>query len=306
MYSAGYMKIIVILGVFLVVALFGASARAAIYVKMPDIEGDSAAARSTSTGLQVSAQVAATSSDDAKGNVEVQFKVEEGEKAGPALLEIDTIRGESPDKKPEKESSEKGGTEDINIGVGEMQGAQGAQVVQHNQTDLDFLKGNTVSANAVTVRGWDPKQKQEFLSTVKEHAEVQSGQDLENFAKGVLLEDENIEGLSLNYEKIVINYRSSGKLFGFIPISFTQGVELDTAGENVGRVKVKMPWFSFLMRADVGVETLEEEASKQKDHDKWINIESWSFGERAKMLSTLSNILKTKHDTVKNSIGNIR
>ena len=297
------MKIVTVFSVVsLIVLLNTSSAQAATYMKLGDVKGESMGATSTG-GLQVTTQIAATTSPEAKGKVDIQFKVEEGEKAGPALLEIDTIRGESPDAKPQG-AGEKGGTEDINIGVGELQ--EGAQVVQHNQTDLDFLKGNTVSASAVTVRGWDPKQKQEFLATVKAHAEVQSGQDLENFAKGVLLKDENIEELSLNYEKIVINYRSSGKLFGFIPLSFTQEVELDTAGENVGRVKVKMPWFSFLMRADVGGDDVEEEASKQKDHDKWINIESWSFGERAEALSTLSNILKTKHDTVKNSIGNIR
>src|SRR3989344_6775138 len=150
------------------------------------------------------------------------------EEASDMFLEIKGVEGEAAEGTPGKpkyedikasvggasdEEGEKGGTEDINIGVGELQ-------------------GNAVSVSAVEVRGWDPKEKQEFLATVKAHAQVRSEQDLENFAKGVLLENENMEEISLNFEKITMEHRSSGKLFGFIPISFTQRVELEAEGDD--------------------------------------------------------------------------
>ncbi len=68
------------------------------------------------------------------------------------------------------------------------------------------------------------------------------------------------------------------KLFAIIPINTTATVAID-ANENV---KVKFPWWAFLA------------SGKDKD----------GIGERT--FTAISNILKTKHDTVKNSIGNIR
>ena len=225
-------------------------------------------------------------SEEKKGNVEHEWKVEEGESAAgtpgkPKYEDIKASVGGASD-----EEGEKGGTEDINIGVGELQ-------------------GNAVSVSAVEVRGWDPKQKQEFLATVKAHAQVRSEQDLENFAKGVLLENENKEEISLNFEKITMEHRSSGKLFGFIPISFTQRVELEAEGDDAGRVKVKMPWFSFLLKADVPAEDIETEAEASISANLGNN-ENWDFGGQAEIIATISNVLKTRHDTVKNSVGNIR
>ena len=179
------------------------------------------------------------------------------------------------------------------------------RVFQNNQSDLDFLRGNAVSVSAVEVRGWDPEQKQEFLATVKAHAQVQSGEDLENFARGVLLENENMEEIALNFEKITLKHRSSGRLFGFIPISFMQRVELDAEGDDAGRVKVKMPWFSFLMRADVSAGDIEEEAQASIGGNLGNN-ENWDFGARAEIIASISNILKTRHEAAMNAIRNLK
>ena len=156
--------------------------------------------------------------------------------------------------------------------------------------------------SAREMRGWDPKQKQEFLATVKAHAEVQSGQDLENFARGVLLQDENVEELAVEEEKLVVKYLSRGKFLGFIPLSFTQTVELDTDGDDMGRVKVRMPWFAFLLRADVSAEELENELGI---NEKWMRA-SWNAAEIAEAFNILTSVLKTKHDTAMAAIQNIR
>jgi type VI protein secretion system component Hcp len=87
-----------------------------------------------------------------------------------------------------------------------------------------------------------------------------------------------VEQISLNVEKIKTKVAQEVRLFGIIPVRATATVEIDA--EN--RVKVKYPWWSFL--------------ASGKDAE--------GLGER--IFTTLSNVLKTKHDTVKNAIGNVR
>lgn len=93
------------------------------------------------------------------------------------------------------------------------------------------------------------------------------------------LEDDDLpaESVSLNFEKIETKLRQEVRLFGFIPLSAPVTVEIDAEE----RVTVKFPWWAFL--------------ASGKDE---------SLGE--KVFSSISNVLKTKHDALKNAIGNIR
>lgn len=86
------------------------------------------------------------------------------------------------------------------------------------------------------------------------------------------------ETMSLNYEKIKTTARQSVKLFGFIPMTVVATVEVDAQGG----VEVAYPWWAFLATG--------------KDAD--------SLGTR--IVTALSNVLKTKHDVLKNAIGNVR
>lgn len=167
-------------------------------------------------------------------------------------------------------------------------------------------EGENISVSAVEVRGWDPEQKQEFLQEVKTFAELQSGQDLENFAKGVLLEDENIKDIEFRTNGLEVAYKATGKLLGFIPHTFTERVVAEGEDGQDIEVKVKLPWYSFLLSPDVDPNEIANEAKKK--HKEVIHIESWSFGasNAGTFLVILSDILQTKHDTAKNSIGNVR
>src|SRR3989338_903228 len=183
-----------------------------------------------------------------------------------------------------------------------------SQVVQHNQSDLDFLSGNAVSASAVEVRGWDPKQKQEFLATVKVHAEVQSEQDLENFAKGILINDENVEEISSDEDSVEVRYRVPAKFLGFFETTLPVTVVAKKAQGELGEgVRVHFPWYRFLFGVpdEVSETSLEISVSSaviaDLDSDGALD-----FAVSARLYSAISNILKTKHDTVKNSINNIR
>jgi hypothetical protein len=137
---------------------------------------------------------------------------------------------------------------------------------------------------------------------------VITGDDLANF---ILLDAEGdaaVEDVSLNFEKIVIKHKAKGKLFGFIRISYTENIEIDTSEKSkLGMIKVKLPWYSSLVNEDVDPDDVEADA-KNAAKEKQIDVDSWSWGmsERAWAYSSVSNILKTRHDTAKNSISNVR
>lgn len=167
-------------------------------------------------------------------------------------------------------------------------------------------EGESVAVSAVEVRGWDPAKKQEFLAAKKSFAEIKSQQDLQNFARGVLLEDENIKDVQFNPKEIQVEYKATGKLLGLIPMSFTERVI--ASGEDGADVdiKVKLPWYGFLLSPDVDPEEIAK-AAKDK-HKETIEINSWSWGasNAGALFTSISNVLKTKHDTVKNSVNNVR
>lgn len=167
-------------------------------------------------------------------------------------------------------------------------------------------EGESVAVSAVEVRGWDAAKKQEFLAAKKSFAEIKSQQDLQNFARGVLLEDENIKDVQFNPKELQVEYKATGKLLGLIPISFTERVI--ASGEDGAEVdfKVKLPWYGFLLSPDVDPEEIAK-AAKDK-HKETIEINSWSWGasNAGSLFTSISNVLKTKHDTVKNSISNVR
>lgn len=214
----------------------------------------------------------------AKGDVEYTWKVEEGESA--AQKANDRLKNAGP---RDGWGDEKGGTEDINIGVGEMKGG--------------------VSVAAGDVDGLTEEEKAAFLAKVKAHAQVQSGQELENFAKGVLLNDVALKGVKIMENAVEVESQEEAKLFGFIPVGIKLLVTAEVGAERAqDRIKVKLPWWSFLATHELDLDGLDAEATSK--------IESFTIKQgisgQAQVLSSVSNILKTKHDTAKNSISNIR
>ncbi len=229
-----------------------------------------------------------------KGSVEYEWKVEEGESAAAPGVEPDEIdfmntSDDSSVEREMKESGEKGGTEDINIGVGESS-----------------LKGG-ISVATGDVNGLTEEEKQEFLLRVKEHVEVRSAQELENFAKGVLLGDENIESVEIDDGKIEVRYRISAKLFGFIESGIPVRARVESDTESEGAVSVRFPWYRFLFSIpdEVGRDNLETSLGTELSGMVFLGTESGDT-QRARVLQTISNVLKTRHDTAKNSVNNIR
>lgn len=185
----------------------------------------------------------------------------------------------------------------MEVKIGEDEGEAKGKV----EYEWKVEEGESVSVSGVEVRGWDDATKKEFMEGVKAHAELASQQDLENFAKGILLEDEVIEDVVFEEKEMRVKYKNSGKLFGFIPLSFNEEVVASAEEGAELAIAVKSPWYAFLVKRDISGDEVAQEAKKK--HKETIQIESWSFGasNSGSLLKTISNVLKTKHDTLKSS-----
>ncbi|MDP2704798.1 MAG: hypothetical protein U1D31_00350 [Patescibacteria group bacterium] len=180
-------------------------------------------------------------------------------------------------------------------------------VFQNNESDIDFASRSSnqsttsvsVGVRAIEVRGWDPKQKEEFLLQLKERVELTSGQDLENFARGVLLQDENMESATVSEDNIEVEYRQPVKFLGI----FATTIKTNVSVSSDAKVKVKFPWYRVFFYVPEELTELSIEADLQESIE--VTAEN-SIQVQAGKFQTISNVLKTKHDTAKNSIGNIR
>lgn len=104
-------------GAALALALSAPALAAPMYLKIPDIEGESARASSDKPHIAV-LEVQSWSWGETQAKPETNWKVEEGEKAAAKQLKQGSLTIK---QGAAAESGEKGGTEDINIGVGELQ-----------------------------------------------------------------------------------------------------------------------------------------------------------------------------------------
>lgn len=216
----------------------------------------------------------------------------------PVILEVEPIKGESTDDEEAKKGTVEYGWK---AEEGKSPEGEGIEPDEIDAKSSAALRGG-VSVAAGDVNGLTDEERATFLAQVKAHAQVQSGQDLENFAKGILLQDEGVEAIDVEDDKIVIAHKAQGLFLGLIRISFTERVEVGTSGDGAGKVKVRLPWFSFLVSEDVSAADIESEVVKKIDALKW----EAKLPQFAEVISIVSNVLKTKHDTVKNSINNVR
>ena len=183
-----------------------------------------------------------------------------GPGAGPALLEIDTIRGESPDSKA------KGNVEyEWKVEEGEK-----AAIPSIEPDEIDVADdGRPITPDFGVLLGGE---------TDDDATRAETEHDRDVFVTEAKVADSAIESIAFNYEKITAKVRHEVKLFGFIRVSTVADVDID--GDE--KVSVHFPWWAVFATG--------------KDID--------GVGERT--FTTLSNVLKTKHDTIKNSINNVR
>jgi hypothetical protein len=247
---------------------------------------------------------------------------EEG--AEPVHLGLD-IDGED-EEQERKESGEKAGTEDINIGVGEMQETginNKTRGIEHEDIGIADREVESEEAGTpeiddevlvtfgdgergafrVEVRGWNPKDKEAAktqysesdLNFILTRAARNEG-DLEEYTKALSQSDPNIENIIVTESVVAMDYRFPAKLLGLIDLDYTYHAEVDA----FGRIKVKLPWWLFLTNNNAGDVTsdLEEELSTVGDDAQLANIDLQNtLQKQQQTLQTMSNVSKAAHDT---------
>jgi len=144
---------------------------------------------------------------------------------------------------------------------------------------------------------------------------VKTSADLKTHVNAVVLNDEAIEDVKVTKDTIEVKSKEQGKLFWFIPVTMDSTVtvkySLSDSTEDRADVSVRFPWWHVFVKKfnnSPSAVQLEIVAGIQKiEWQKVDNTETVTdAGIVSKMLQTVSNVLKTRHDTVKNSIGNVR
>jgi len=243
--------------------------------------------------------------ESANGNVETEFKVEEGEMAdgdpdrplitGQAAndsenqgIEHEDIGITSDDssedgttKKPDKASAKL--MEASNSGTHDGEDDDVSEI-QHNETDLEFLRerASNVSVSAVEVRGWDPEKKEELLKTVKEQAEVRSGEDLEQFARGVLILNPEVESIDTGTTSVSMKYHVPARFLGIFKTTLEQETTVTFGDGKHGRVKVKFPWLRMFYSIDARLhaEELERTLLPEIDDEVLVDYEGGEVGSK--------------------------
>jgi len=156
-----------------------------------------------------------------------------------------------------------------------------------------------VSIRAVEVRGWNPGQKAEFLTTVKSAVEVRTDTELENFAQGVILEDEHIVATKSGNGKVEVQYDIPARFFGIFSARIPARATV-TFGEEVrdARVKVKFPWYRVFYNVTNAFDKASLESEIQSEIQTQLQAEGnlkttgVSAQIQAQTMQAISNVMK--------------
>lgn len=81
--------------------------------------------------------------------------------------------------------------------------------------------------------------------------EVEKASDLVRFVEDVVRSDDAIVGANIGLREISVDYRQPARLFGFIPISYTQKVQVTlTESYQLDDVILEKPWWLFFATGD--------------------------------------------------------
>ena len=88
-------------------------------------------------------------------------------------------------------------------------------------------------------------------------SQVRTQTDLEEYLTRSVNEGGGLNEIRLDDTRMELATNQPVRLFGFIPVNIKQRVEIATDAENLGRVKVKFPWWHVLSRKSIGPQELQ-------------------------------------------------
>lgn len=259
---------------------------------------------------EVKTDITATSKIEANG--EVRTKIEPTVLSAPKAKESDSSEGKElqkgedsgangslkmkndEGKEVEKvEASESIGDPDFDLLTFSLKGDEG----DGNKIRSEIKMDGTVKK--VGVRGWDAERKEEIIG----HPEgVKSSDDLKMYVEAMTLRDDAIVGVNIDKGAIDVESSEEGKLFWVIPVKIPSHVVVALNGkEGVGEtVSVKLPWWNIFVKKGFGGDDLKTEISAGISSESKASLGASHI---SSILGQISNVLKTKHDTVKASVN---
>ncbi len=163
------------------------------------------------------------------------------------------------------------------------------------ETEESNASDSSVSIDAKNIRGWSDTQKSDFLLGVKSHAELKSDQDLENFAKGVIASDENVDAVSSTETDVEVKYRLPAKFLGIFSSHFESTAETsfsDKTSHEPTEVKVKFPWYRMFFSLDSQAQSDIIENAISSSLDTNISNSTSVYARNGQTIQIISNILK--------------
>jgi hypothetical protein len=172
-------------------------------------------------------------------------------------------------------------------------------------TSLQARMTTKTQISRVGVQGWDPKKKEEFMQSRKAHAEVASQQDLEHFAQGILLDDESIDSVSVEPNRVSISYRTEGKFLGMFRLTYGAELSGETSDGVETKYALRKPWWSFVVTGDESSDSVVAKVKKKEKETIRMDSVSWGVSQYAGLLVAIHATV-SRHDTAKNTSGTFR
>lgn len=154
-----------------------------------------------------------------------------------------------------------------------------AQQSEPAPTDDAETAGVAVSADALRELSADDRTLL-IESAPPEPEAIETPEQLRSFVAATIEQTPAIDAVLVEDDKVLVRYSAPTFLFGFIPFTVTETIELTPGqGDEEYAVSVHKPWYSiFLNETMPGQNVAALAKEKKKPKPESINIESFSFG----------------------------
>lgn len=185
--------------------------------------------------------------------------------------------------------------QDVSVNVNANLKATEAQV--KSDVKVGVKSTSTVSTEAREIRGWSETEKKDFLSGVKAQAQLKSGQDLDNFAKGVMLKDDAVSLVASDEAGVEVKYKLPAKFLGIFSTDITTitnvSFETNKQGRGPKEVTVKFPWYRmfFSLSEEAREDVLETAITKSVELNAQTPRDN-HYAQNGITINLISSILK--------------
>ncbi|MBM3271779.1 hypothetical protein FJY94_00610 [Candidatus Kaiserbacteria bacterium] len=139
-----------------------------------------------------------------------------------------------------------------------------------------------VAVSAAALRELSPEQRELLVGSAPQDPEaIATPEDLRSFVAATIEQHPQISAVHVEEAKVLVRYETPAKLFGFIPLTVTETIEvMPGKGDEEYAVSVHKPWYSFLLSetAPGAAVTALAKGKKKPKPSEPIPIESFSFG----------------------------